>query len=85
MGYLNTYDVNSPKTFKIYLTDYGKSVMVGGNNLISAITKFGLSDNDINYIGMADDDCVSLTGVSTNCFHDIPDIRGAVQSTADRV
>jgi len=85
MGYLNTYTTGSTaKTLKIYLTDYGKSVMVGGNNLISAITKFGLSDNDINYVGMSDDGCVSSTGVSTSCFHDIPDNRGGTQSTADR-
>ena len=34
---------------------------------------------------MVDDDCVNAAGVvNTNCFHDIPDNRGAVQSTADR-
>jgi|TARA_R110000765_G_scaffold418874_1_gene522668 hypothetical protein len=85
MGYLNTYSAGSEtKTLKIYLTDYGKSVMVGGNNLVSAITKFGLSDNDINYVGMVDEDCVNDGVISTNCFHDVPDVRGAVQSTADR-
>jgi len=84
MGYLNTYNASSPNTFKIYLTDYGKSVIVGGNNLISSITKFGLSDNDINYVGMVDDDCVSAGVISADCFHDIPDVRGAIQSTADR-
>ena len=85
MGYLNTYSAGSvTKTLKVYLTDYGKSVMVGGNNLMSAITKFGLSDNDINYVGMVDTGCVSSTGVSTSCFHDIPDNRGGTQSIADR-
>ena len=85
MGYLNTYSADTTtKTLKVYLTDYGKSVMVGGNNLMSAITKFGLSDNDINYIGMNDDDCVNDGVINTNCFHDIPDNRGVVQSTADR-
>ena len=85
MGYLNTYSASSTtKTLKVYLTDYGKSVMVGGNNLMSAITKFGLSDNDINYVGMVDNGCVSSTGVSTSCFHDIPDNRGGTQSNVDR-
>ena len=51
---------------------------------MSAITKFGLSDNDINYVGMVDNGCVSSTGVSTSCFHDIPDNRGGTQSNVDR-
>lgn len=85
MGYLNTYSSSSTtKTLKVYLTDYGKSVMVGGNNLMSAITKFGLSDNDINYVGMVDNGCTSVSGVSTSCFHDIPDNRGGTQISADR-
>ena len=85
MGYLNTYDASTPNTFKMYLTDYGKSVIIGGNNIISSITKFGLSDNDINYVGMVDDDCVSNGVISADCFHDIPDNRGAVQTSADRI
>ena len=44
MGYLNTYSAGSTtNSFRVYLTDYGKSVMVGGNNLISAITKSSLN------------------------------------------
>ena len=86
MAYLDTYSASSSgHTFKVYLTDYGKSVIVGGNNMISAITRFGLSDNDINYLGIASDGCVTNGIISTDCFHDMPDVRGGIQTSADRL
>ena len=50
MGYLNIHNVAlSGNTFKLYLTDYGKTLLTTGSGFVDAIKKVGLSDSDINY------------------------------------
>ena len=88
MGYLDlNNNVMSGNTFRLYLSDYGKSVLTSGDGLYNAIQKFGLSDNDIDYrkfVGSGS--CSGQTGVSgfsDGCFTDIPDSRGLIPTTTE--
>ena len=88
MGYLNIHNVTlSGNTFKLYLTDYGKTLLTTGNGFVHAIKKFGLSDSDIDYRAFVDSgNCVSdvdLSALTTSCFYDIPGSRGRVQQNTE--
>jgi len=89
MGYLNIHNVGiSGNTFRLYLTDYGKTLLTTGNGLVSAISKFGLSDSDIDYrafavSGSTSGNCASegsLSALTSSCFYDIPGSRGRKQN-----
>jgi len=81
MGYLGIYNNTlSGNTFRLYLSDYGRSVIGTGNGLLDSIRQFGLGDSDIDYrrfVGSGS--CSEETGLSAftgSCFYDLPDIRG---------
>tara|TARA_R110000787_G_scaffold184223_10_gene296140 strand:+ start:710 stop:1486 length:777 start_codon:yes stop_codon:yes gene_type:complete len=85
MGYLNIHNNTlSGNTFRMYLSDYGKSVLSTGG-FFSAIDKFGLSDSDIDYRRfVGDGNCVNQTTLSAltgSCFYDLPDLRGGEPTT----
>lgn len=80
MGYLDIHNKSlSGNTFRIYLSDYGKNLLSSGGGFFSAVSKFGLSDSDIDYRRfVGDGDCVSQTSLSAltgSCFYDLPDLR----------
>lgn len=88
MGYLNIHNVSlSGNTFKLYLTDYGKTLLTTGGKFVDSIKKFGLSDSDINYKAfVGSGNCVpdtELSALTSNCFYDIPSSRGRVQSNTE--
>tara|TARA_R110000824_G_scaffold137684_3_gene302266 strand:- start:1263 stop:2045 length:783 start_codon:yes stop_codon:yes gene_type:complete len=81
MGYLGIYNnILSGNTFRVYLSDYGRSVLGTGNGLINSIQKFGLGDLDIDYrrfVGSGT--CSEQSGLSAltgSCFYDLTDERG---------
>jgi|ETNvirnome_6_100_1030635.scaffolds.fasta_scaffold00024_12 hypothetical protein len=85
MGYLEIYNNNlSGNTFRMYLSDYGKSRLALGNGVLDEIQKFGLGDLDIDYrrfVGSGE--CRDQTGLSAltgSCFFDLPDARGGEPS-----
>ena len=89
MGYLNIHNVDlSGNTFKLYLTDYGKTLLTTGNGFATSISKFGLSDSDIDYrafslSGTTSGNCMSdssLSALTDTCFYDIPGSRGRKQN-----
>lgn len=88
MAYLNIHNVTlSGNTFKLYLSDYGKTLLTTGNGLMDAIKKFGLSDSDMDYRAfVGSGNCVSdvdLSALTSSCFYDIPDSRGRVQNDTE--
>jgi len=88
MGYLNIHNVTlSGNTFKLYLSDYGKTLLTTGSGFVDAIKKFGLSDSDINYKAFVDSgNCASdanLSALTSSCFYDIPSSRGRVQNNTE--
>tara|TARA_R110000824_G_scaffold18850_4_gene73967 strand:- start:15438 stop:16244 length:807 start_codon:yes stop_codon:yes gene_type:complete len=91
MGYLNIYNnALSGNTLRLYLSDYGKSILGSDVSLLSAIEKFGLSDSDIDYRRFTNsgscvsqislsgncDDTTSVSALTGSCFYDLPDSRG---------
>ena len=81
MGYLGIYNnILSGNTFRLYLSDYGRSIIGTGNGLLNSITQFGLGDSDIDYRRfVGDGSCSGQTGLSAltgSCFYDLPDARG---------
>jgi len=81
MGYLDIHNKGlSGNTCRIYLSDYGKSVLATCSGLADKISKFGLSDNDVDYRRfVGDGSCVGQdkgTGFTSTCFYDLPDSRG---------
>ena len=81
MAYLNiNNNILSGNTFRTYLTDYGKSRLISGDGFFSAVSKFGLSDNEIDYRKFINSgNCVSnveLSGLTSTCFYDLLDERG---------
>ena len=81
MGYLGIYNNTlSGNTFRLYLSDYGRSIIGTGKGLMGSITQFGLGDSDIDYrrfVGSGS--CSGQTGLSAftgSCFYDLPDARG---------
>tara|TARA_R100001163_G_C5042622_1_gene180464 strand:+ start:459 stop:1241 length:783 start_codon:yes stop_codon:yes gene_type:complete len=81
MGYLDIYNnILSGNTFRIYLSDYGRSIIGTGNGLLGSISQFGLGDGDIDYrrfVGSGS--CsgqTSLSALTGSCFYDLPDDRG---------
>ena len=91
MGYLNIYNNTlSGNTVRLYLSDYGKSLLTSNIGLVGAIEKFGLSDSDIDYRRFTNngscvsqislsgdcDDTTSVSALTGSCFYDLPDARG---------
>lgn len=81
MAYLDIHNKGlSGNTCRIYLSDYGKSVLASCSGLVEKISKFGLSDNDIDYRRfVGEGSCVDGdegTGFTSTCFFDLPDSRG---------
>jgi len=81
MAYLDIHNNGlSGNTCRIYLSDYGKSILASCSGLMDKISKFGLSDNDVDYrrfVGTGS--CAgenNATGFSSSCFYDLPDARG---------
>jgi hypothetical protein len=87
MGYIDTHNNGlSGNTFRLYLSDYGKGLLATGNDFLTSIKKFGLSDNDINYLKVTTEGCKNSvgSGLTTDCFHDIPDNRGGIPNSSSR-
>ena len=87
MGYLDTHNNGlSGNTFRLYLSDYGKGLLATGNDFLTSIKKFGLSDSDINYLKVTTEGCKNIvgSGLTTDCFHDIPDNRGGIPLSSSR-
>ena len=81
MGYLDIYNNElSGNTFRLYVSDYGKSLLTSTGGLFYAIEKFGLSDLDMDYRKFVNDgSCTGQTSYSAltgSCFYDLPDLRG---------
>ena len=91
MGYLNLYNNTvSGNTLRLYLSDYGKSVLTSNKSIFLEIEKFGLSDSDIDYRRFTNsgscvsqinlsgvcDSTTSVSALTGSCFYDLPDIRG---------
>lgn len=81
MGYLDLYNNElSGNTFRLYVSDYGKSLLTAPGGLFYAIEKFGLSDLDMDYRRFVNDgsctDQTSYSAVTGSCFYDLPDLRG---------
>ena len=81
MGYLDIHNKGlSGNTCRIYLSDYGKSILASCSGLADKISKFGLSDNDVDYRRfVGNGSCVGEnegTAFTQTCFYDLPDARG---------
>ena len=81
MGYLDLYNNElSGNTFRLYVSDYGKSLLTAPGGLFYAIEKFGLSDLDMDYRRFVNNgsctDQTSYSAVTGSCFYDLPDLRG---------
>ena len=84
MGYLDLYNNElSGNTFRLYVSDYGKSLLTAPGGLFYAIEKFGLSDLDMDYRRFVNNgsctDQTSYSAVTGSCFYDLPDLRSGVK------
>tara|TARA_B100001564_G_scaffold359720_1_gene382592 strand:+ start:968 stop:1747 length:780 start_codon:yes stop_codon:yes gene_type:complete len=81
MGYLDIYNNDlSGNTCRVYVSDYGKSLLTAQGGFFHAIEKFTLSDLDIDYRKfVGNGSCTGQTTYSAltgSCFYDLPDLRG---------
>ena len=81
MGYLDIYNNDlSGNTCRVYVSDYGKSLLTATGGFFNAIEKFTLSDLDIDYRRFVNNgSCTGQTTYSAltgSCFYDLPDLRG---------
>jgi len=90
MGYLGTHnDAISGNTFRMYLSDYGRSTLGSGSGILESIEQFGLGDSDIDYrrfvSGGTCDGQTSLSSLTEDCFYDVPDMRGGDPKSVKRI
>ena len=76
MAYLDIHNKGlSGNTCRIYLSDYGKSLLASCGGFMDKISKFGLSDNDVDYRRfVGDGSCAgenNASGFSSTCFYDL--------------
>ena len=90
MGYLGIHnDTISGNTFRMYLSDYGRSTLGSSSGILDSLEQFGLGDSDIDYrrfVGSGS--CsgqTSLSALTGNCFYDIPDARGGEPNSVKRI
>ena len=86
MGYLDIHNnALSGNTFRLYLSDYGKLTLASTGSLYHSLEKFGLSDKGIDYrrftTGGTCQSESGLSGLTSSCFHDLPDSRGGELTT----